>query len=211
MERTKDHQYVLLEALRTAHRASPHGWVTGTLGLSRHSVEQLVATGLAEWADPSERAELSAYAGRPVVWAARPSSEGLDILLYTEARTRPPSQQPPSPEPEPGRKEVGLLPSEMTMLRLYLSLGGSLQHPPATGLDEAVRAAQFRKETNRWLLHVTEAQIASIAYAFYLEGHRGHVTAANRFSRNYGITYRPGTGTPASTEPATAKSAVGMR
>lgn len=211
MGRTKDHHYVLLEALRTAHRASPHGWVTETLGLSHHSVEQLVATGLAEWADLSERAELSAYAGRPVVWAARPSSEGLDILLYTEARTHPSPQQPPSPEPEPGHKEVALLPSEMTMLHLFLSLGGCLRHPPAAGLDEAVRRAEFRKESNRWLLHVTDAQIASIAYAFYLEGHRGHVTAANRFSRNYGITYRPGTGAPTPTKPATAQSAVQTR
>lgn len=200
-------QYALLEALRTAHQASPHGWVTETLGLSRGSVDQIVRVGLAEWADQIQRAELSAYAGRPVAWAARPSSEGHDVLLYTEARTRPTPQPPPEPEPGPGLREVALLPSEMTMVRLYLALADRLQRPPATGLDEAVRTARFRKETNRWLLHVTDEQMASIAYAFYLEGHWGHVTAANRFGRTYGLVHRPRTSPVGSTE-AAAESAM---
>ncbi|GEC05684.1 hypothetical protein SSP24_33390 [Streptomyces spinoverrucosus] len=92
-------QYALLEALRTAHRASSHGWATESLGLSRDSVERLVVA-----------------------------------------------------------------------------------------------------ETNRWLLHVTDEQVASIAYAFYLEGHWGHVTAANRFGRTYGIIHRPQTSTADSAE-----------
>lgn len=188
-------QYALLEALRTAHRTSSHGWVTETLGLSRNSVERLVVAGLAEWADPVQRAELSAYAGRPVVWAARPSGEGHDVLLYTEARARPTPQPPLEPEPGPDQKEVALLPSEMTMVRLYISLADRLERPPAAGLEEAMRTARFRKETNRWLLHVTDEQRASIAYAFYLEGHWGHVTTANRFGRMYGIFHRPRAGT----------------
>ncbi|MBV7698614.1 DUF6417 family protein [Streptomyces sp. TRM70350] len=160
--------------------------------------------GLAEWADPVQRAELSAYAGRPVAWAARPSGEGHDVLLYAEARARPTPQPPPEPEPGPDQREVALLPSEMTMVRLYLSLADRLERPPAAGLDEAVRTARFRKEANRWLLHVTDEQTASIAYAFYLEGQWGHVTAANRFGRTYGIIHRPRAGTASSAEPTAA-------
>lgn len=195
MRRSKS-RYALLEALSTAHRASTHGWVTETLGLSHDSVVQLVAAGLAEWADPVQRAELSAYAGTGIAWAARPSSAGHDILLYSEARNCPAPQPSPEPEqPGPGQVEVALLPSEMTMVQFYLGLADRLQYPPAAGLDKAVCTARFRKEANRWLLHVTSEQIASIAYAFYLEGHWGHVTAANRFCRNYGIMHRPKTST----------------
>ncbi|MER6032191.1 DUF6417 family protein [Streptomyces sp. NPDC001851] len=180
----------LLEALRVLRdhqEAAQHGWVLlGTLRPEHHKgVEAAVGLGQAELADREMRAELSAYEGRAVRWAARLTGHGRDVLAYTEAS--------PAPEhrlegPAMGERLVELRRSEMDVLRLYVHLGERLHVPPAAGLADKVRTA--RQLGSLWALYLNEEQIASVAYAFYLRSMGGSVTEANRFARQYGVAYR---------------------
>jgi hypothetical protein len=180
----------LLEALRVLRdheEVAEHGWVVlGALRPEHHKqVEAAVGQGLVELADREMRAELSAYEGRPIRWAARLTGPGRDVLVYTEASPAP-EHQPGGPAQ--GERLVELRRSEMEALRLYVHLGEWLHLPPAAGLTDKVRTA--RQLGSLWVLYLTEEQIASVAYALYLRSMSGSVAEANRFARQYGVAYR---------------------
>ncbi|MEV6057721.1 DUF6417 family protein [Streptomyces sp. NPDC052107] len=177
-----------LRVLRDHEEVAEHGWVLfGALRPHHHkTVDMAAGQGLAELAGRDMRAELSAYEGRPVVWAARLTGHGRDVLDYTEASPAP-DRRPD--EPVDGEQLVELRRSEMDALRLYVHLGARLRTPPADGLEEKVRTA--RHLGNLWILHLNEAQIESVAYAFYLRSAGGSAAEANRFGREYGVTFRP--------------------
>ncbi|MEV3858125.1 DUF6417 family protein [Streptomyces sp. NPDC050095] len=179
-----DGPVVLLEQLAVA-QATSDGWVTGASGLTERGLAPLVRVGLARMAGLAVRAELSAKARRPVLWAARLTDDGWDTLAYARARPVPaPREEQASP-----LYEISLRRSEMEALRRYLALGGQLRVPPAEGLDSAVQASHFDPDANRWIVHVDDEQRQSMARAFFLERHAGTQAAANRFARAYGVTY----------------------
>ncbi len=79
----------------------------------------------------------------------------------------------------------------MTALRRFVSVAPELNTQPADGLADRVRTAAFNREDNRWRMHLTETQIASVAYGLYLYRLTGSEAEANRFARDYGVVYRP--------------------
>ncbi|MGW0584662.1 hypothetical protein ACWD25_54255 [Streptomyces sp. NPDC002920] len=109
-------------------------------------MEAAVRHGLAELADREARAELSAYEGGPVVWAARLSSHGHDVLTFGDASPVPASHPMP---PEAGEHAIELRPAQMDALRVYAGPGDRLRVPPADGLTERVRTAHFDRPSNR--------------------------------------------------------------
>jgi hypothetical protein len=181
----------LLEALRVLRdhqEVAERGWVLfGALRPDHHkAVEAAVGQGLAELADPVMRAELSAHEGRPVIWAARLTGHGQDVLLYAEASPTPEHR----PEgPAEGERLVELRRSQMDALRVYVHLGARPHVPPAEGVAERVRTA--RQLGNRWVLYLDEEQIESVAYTLYLRSVGGSIAEANRFTREYGVAFRP--------------------
>ncbi|MGW2707089.1 DUF6417 family protein [Streptomyces sp. NPDC001340] len=147
------------------------------------AVKSAAGQGLVELAGRETRAELSVYEGGPVVWAARLTRHGRDVLVYAEAGPAPDRRAD-------GRgRLVELRRSEMDALRLYVHLGARLRLTPADGLEEKVRTA--RQLGSRWVLYLNEEQIESVAYAFYLRSVGGFGAEANRFGREYSITFRP--------------------
>ncbi|WP_333492471.1 DUF6417 family protein [Streptomyces camelliae] len=80
-----------------------------------------------------------------------------------------------------------LRPAEMDALRVYVGAAERLRVPPAEGLLERVRTATFDGPANRWSLCLTEKQMESVAYAFYLRALCGSVAEAIRFAREYGV------------------------
>ncbi|WP_433455248.1 DUF6417 family protein [Streptomyces sp. CA-142005] len=177
-----------LRVLRDHEEVAEHGWVLfGGLRPDHHkTVETAAGQGLVELADRDMRAELSAYEGRPVAWAARLTGHGRDGLAYTEASPAP-NRRPDGPVD--GEQVVELRRSEMDALRLYVHLGARLRKPPADGLEEKVRTT--RRLGNLWILHLNEEQIESVAYAFYVRSVGGSTAEANRFGREHGVTFRP--------------------
>lgn len=151
--------------------------------------------GRAELADRDTRAELSALHSRPVRWAARLTPYGRDALLY--ARVLPLPVQDPD-EPAPGEQYVHLRPAQMDALRRFVALSNELAVPPADGLAERVRAADFSCTENRWRLCLTPQQITSVSYGLYLYRLTASEAEANRFARDYNVIYRPhpATGVP---------------
>lgn len=125
-----------LEALRDLcerEREAERGWVLSSDLLPRlqQAVESAAGHGLVELADREMRAELSVYAGWPILWAARLSPHGRDVVTYTDA----------SPDPAPdhesvadGERLVELYRTERDALRLYVLLGKRLRVQPAEGL-----------------------------------------------------------------------------
>ncbi|GAX58719.1 hypothetical protein SO3561_10294 [Streptomyces olivochromogenes] len=85
-----------------------------------------------------------------------------------------------------------LIPSQMAALRVFVGLAGRLRVPPADGLAEQVRTASCDHGIKRWRLYLTEEQIASVAYGFWLHRMTGSAAEANRFAREYGIAHTPG-------------------
>ncbi|MFF9819410.1 hypothetical protein [Streptomyces sp. NPDC014006] len=80
-----------LRSLREQETGSVYGWVLSTdvpPGLQQ-SLQSAAAQGLVELADREDRAELSAHEGRPVLWAARLSAQGHDVLTYLHASPDP--------------------------------------------------------------------------------------------------------------------------
>ncbi|WP_142270031.1 DUF6417 family protein (plasmid) [Streptomyces sp. NBC_00080] len=140
-----------------------------------------------ETAGRETRAELSAWEGRPVRWAVRLLATGHDLLAYAGVRPAPMSL-----EPGPGERLVELAPSQMTALRVFVGLAGELKSPPATGLAEQVRTAPYDRGTRRWQLHLTQEQMESAAYGFWLHRLTGSAAEANRFGRDFGVLYAPG-------------------
>ncbi|MCC5481242.1 DUF6417 family protein [Streptomyces barringtoniae] len=177
-----------LRALRGHEEAAEHGWVLlGMLRPDHHkAVESAAGQGLVELAGREMRAELSVYEGGPVVWAARLTGHGRDVLVYTEASPAPDRQ---FGGPADGERLVELRRSETDALRLYAYLDARLCVPPADGPGEKVRTA--RQLGNLWVLYPNEEQIASVAYAFYLRSVGGSGAEANRFARQYGVTFHP--------------------
>ncbi|KND38764.1 hypothetical protein IQ64_38205 [Streptomyces stelliscabiei] len=135
-----------------------------------------------------DRAELSAWEGTVVLWAARLSPAGHDLLLYARTRPRPGTAVD---EPDAGRRLVKLLPSQMAALRLFLGLAGRLRVPVAAGLAEQARTARSDRGARRWLLYLTPEQMESVAYGFWLHRMTGSAMEANHFARDYGITHHP--------------------
>ncbi|MFC4506082.1 MULTISPECIES: DUF6417 family protein [Streptomyces] len=185
MERILD----ALQTVRACEERSEHGWVLDTVVEPlRPSVRMLAREGLVEGASRETRAELSAWEGRPVRSAVRVSSAGRDLLAY--AQTRP---DPAPSGPGPGERLVELLPSQMAALRVFVGLAGELASPPAPGLAERVRTAVHDRGAGRWRLHLTQEQMESVAYGFWLHQMTGSAGEANRFGRAYGVLHQPET------------------
>ncbi len=178
-----------LGALDERAQRSVHGWVLAADVLSvKQRVRGLADRGLVEIAGREDRAELSAWDGSVVLWAARLSPAGHDLLLYARTRPRPGSAVG---EPDAGRRLVKLLPSQMAALRLFLGLAGRLRVPVAAGLAEQARTARSDHGARRWLLYLTPEQMESVAYGFWLHRMTGSAMEANHFARDYGITHHP--------------------
>lgn len=179
----------VLHRLREQQEKSPHGWALSTEShpAPQRSVVTAAGQGLIELADRETRAELSAYEGRPVRWAARLSAQGHDVLTYLQASPVP---APHSVAQAADEQVVELRPSQMDALRVYAALAPTLRVPPTDGLVERVRNAYFDRPNNRWRLSLTPPQMETVAYAFYLRALTGSVAEANRFAREYGVTYR---------------------
>ncbi|WP_328512881.1 DUF6417 family protein [Streptomyces mirabilis] len=140
-----------------------------------------------ELACREDRAELSVLEGRPVRWAARLTPHGYDTITY--GRSRPRAE--PSLAAEGPRRLVELIPSQMAALRVFIGLADRLRVPPADGLAEQVRAASCDHGIKRWQLYLTQEQITSAAYGFWLHRMTGSAAEANRFGREYGVVYTP--------------------
>ncbi|MGW1328120.1 DUF6417 family protein [Streptomyces antibioticus] len=182
----------LLAVVWACEGEAEHGWVLDVAAESLiRGVRTLGKEGLVEMADRETRAELSAWEGRPVRWAARLSAAGHDLLAY--ARARP---APASCPPESGVREVRLLPSQMAALRVFVGLEGQLKSRPAEGLVERVRTAVHDRGAGRWRLYLTREQMVSVAYGLWLHRLAGSAAEANRFSRDYGLHYQPPAGVP---------------
>ncbi|MFD5589426.1 DUF6417 family protein [Streptomyces sp. NPDC127063] len=199
---TRQSRLDVLHSLRERETRSGYGWALSTdvpPGLQQ-SLQTAAAQGLVELADREIRAELSAHEGRPVLWAARLSPQGHDVLTYLDASPDPtPNCTPPSAD----EQVIELRPAQMDALRVYANLGPVLRVAPADGLVERVRTAYFDRPGNRWRMTLTTEQIDSVAYAFYLRALSGSVAEANWFARKYGVTYRvdPATGRPGAVRP----------
>jgi hypothetical protein len=187
--RSGEKRIAVLEELDERQRAAEHHWVVDDEGHVpfRRGVETVVGEGLAELADRGTRAELSAYAARPVHWAARLTGHGRDVLVFARNRAL---AAPEVYAPAPGEQLVELRPAQMVALRVFVALADELATPPAEGLAEQVRSARFTPTDKRWQLHLTQEQIASAAYGFYLHRLGGSAAEANRFGREYGAIYR---------------------
>ncbi|MFF3938329.1 DUF6417 family protein [Streptomyces phaeofaciens] len=162
-----DKAFEVIETVKAVEEAAAHGWSLDTdVEPLRLTVCKLADQGLLETADRETRAELSAWEGRPVRWAVRVSAAGHNLLLYDRVR--------PFPTPSasgPGRQLVELLPSQMTALRLFVSLANQLRTPLAAGLAEQTRTAVHDASAGRWLT--------------------GSSGEANRFGRAYGVHHQP--------------------
>ncbi|MFI6803819.1 DUF6417 family protein [Streptomyces luteogriseus] len=186
----------MLEVLHEHERTARHAWVLDeAVPVSfQQRVEPVVREGLAELADTNTRAELSALVSRPVRWAARLTCHGRDALAYAHAR---PLAAPDEHQPGPGERLVELRPAQMGAVRVFVSLAKELATAPADGLAERVRTASFSRTDNRWRLCLTEEQIVSVAYGLYLHRLTSSEAEANRFARDYGVTFRPSPATRA--------------
>ncbi|MER7680284.1 DUF6417 family protein [Streptomyces sp. NPDC096934] len=184
----------MLEGLEERGQAVGHGWTLDTEFLLLHQQQAgaLAGHGLVELAGQEERAELSVLEGRPVRWAARLTPHGHDALTY--GRLRPRAE--PAPSGSGGGRPVELIPSQMAALRVFTHFAGRLRIPPAPGLAEQVRTASCDHGVKRWRLYLTEEQIASVAYGFWLHRMTGSAAEANRFTREYGATYAPSAAGP---------------
>ncbi|MFI6245171.1 DUF6417 family protein [Streptomyces sp. NPDC051016] len=177
-----------LEALRVVQgfeQEAEHGWALDViLAPLSQRIRGLRDQNLVEIANRETRAELSAWEGRPVRWAARLSGAGHDVLAF--ARLLP---DPAPPAPAPAAQMVELLPSQMTAVRMYCALvrADQAKVPSAQGLAELVRDAVYDRAAGRWRLHLTTAQLESVAYALWLRQVTGSAGEARRFTRDYGI------------------------
>lgn len=185
MRRSAGH-FALLRRVADVQRTTD-GWATTGPGLDERTTGPLVKLGLARVAPREEQAELSAKAGRPVLWAVQLTADGWDALLYAQVRAAPPAAD----APVPGLQQVGLRRSELDALRRFLALRGRLHREPAAGLRSAVDAARFNAASNRWVVYVSGEQMHSMARAFFLERLSGSAAPANRFARVYGVSYTP--------------------
>ncbi|MFF1545014.1 DUF6417 family protein [Streptomyces sp. NPDC058291] len=77
------------------------------------------------------------------------------------------------------------------------TLKTSVTTPPAEGLAERVRTAVHDRGAGRWRLMLTQEQMESVAYGFWLHRLTGSAAEANRFHRDYGVLHSPAAGTAA--------------
>ncbi|MER7178562.1 DUF6417 family protein [Streptomyces hyaluromycini] len=154
-----------------------------------HHVQVLAAQGLVELADRETRAELSAWEGRPVRWAARLPAAGHDVFAFAQLLPGP-----ASPVPAADAQMVELLPSQMMVVQMYLALvrAGQTKVMPAEGLAEQARDAVHDRPAARWRLYLTQTQMESVAYALWLRQITGSAAEARRFARDYGTVHAPG-------------------
>lgn len=150
-----DGHYVLLQQMAAA-QDSADGWVTETFEFRERSAAPLVKLGLTREATQEDRAEISAKAARPILWAVQLTDHGWDVLRYAQLRHAPATAETVV---EPGLRRVALRPSETEVLRRYLTLSGQLRHAPAPGLDTAAQVARFDADTNRWFIDVSDEQL----------------------------------------------------
>ncbi|MEU9273056.1 DUF6417 family protein [Streptomyces sp. NPDC048251] len=184
----EDRAVTALAAVADRQRTAEYGWALDwDLRAVKQRVFNLAERGLVEFADRDDRAALSAWEGRAVRWAARLTAPGHDLLLYS--RFRP---QAAEKTPGPGLQRVELIPSQMTALRLFVALADRLRVPSAGGLAERVHTARRDPAVNRYVLHLSAEQMECVAYAFWLHRMSRSALEANRFARDYGITYHPG-------------------
>ncbi|MDQ0578089.1 DUF6417 family protein [Streptomyces rishiriensis] len=177
-----------LKAVWAWEEKAEHGWVLDAAAPSfQRRARALAGEGLVETAGRETRAELSAWEGRPVRWAVRLSATGHDLLAYAGVRPAPTRLGP-----GPGERLVELAPSQMAALRVFVGLAGQLKSPPAPGLAEQVRTAVYDRGVRRWQLHLTQVQMESAAYGFWLHRLTGSAAEANRFSREYKVVFAPG-------------------
>ncbi|WP_229871152.1 DUF6417 family protein [Streptomyces phaeofaciens] len=188
----EDRAVAVLKTVADRQRAADHGWALDWyLGPLRQRVFHLAERGLTQLEDREDRAALSLWEERPVRWATRLTPPGHDLLLYARHCPRPDTDQR---APSPGARKVELIPAQMTALRLFVLLADRLQVPPAEGLAEQVRTARRDAPANRHVLYLTEEQMVSVAYGFWLHRMTGSALEANRFARDYGITHDPAAG-----------------
>ncbi|MGW0583735.1 DUF6417 family protein, partial [Streptomyces sp. NPDC002920] len=69
--------------------------------------------------------------------------------------------------------------------------GGQLKTPLAPGLAEQVRTAVHDRVAGRWRLYLTQEQMESVAYGFWLHKLAGSAREANHFSREYDLVHSP--------------------
>ncbi|MER5200779.1 DUF6417 family protein [Streptomyces sp. NPDC002755] len=182
-----DRTLEVLRAVRACQENAEHGWVLDEAAPSlQRRARVLVSQGLVETASRETRAELSAWEGRPVRWAVRLSAAGHDLLAYAGVRPAPASC-----EAGLGQRSVELAPSQMAALRVFVGLAGQLKSPPVTGLAEQVRTATYNRSARRWQLHLSQEQMESAAYGFWLHRLTGSAAEANRFGRDYDVLHRP--------------------
>ncbi|MEU5281019.1 DUF6417 family protein [Streptomyces asoensis] len=183
----EDRAVTALEAVADRERAAEHGWALDwDLRAVKQRVFNLAERGLTVFADRDDRAALSAWEGRAVRWAARLTAPGQDLLLYSRFRS-----QTEAEAPDGSLQQVELTSSQMTALQLYVALAGRLRRPPAAGLAEQVHTARRDRLVNRYVLHLSLEQMECVAYAFWLHSMSRSALEANRFTRDYGITYHP--------------------
>jgi hypothetical protein len=179
----------LLESLR--ERAAPDGWWFGDGQAPGAEWMRLKERGLVELSEPAP--------GRDRGWAVRLTSDGADALAFRAWRAEAAGQGSRrwlAKRADPAYREVGLMPSEMLIVRAYAAADQLCGQ--GVDLGDAVLEAVLDESQHRWVLQVTDAETMEIARAFYLEGLAGSVVARNRFSREYGFTYRPAGETPTS-------------
>ncbi|MET8979498.1 DUF6417 family protein [Streptomyces sp. NPDC004539] len=192
--RHSEKRIALLEELRAGWREARRGWVLDD-ELSDsvwNAVKAAVKEGVVEPADEPARGELAGLLGKPVPRALRITDFGRDVLVYAHTRAVPP---PVPREPGPGERLVKLLPAQMDTLRIFVGVARELTRPPVEGLAQRVAAAEFSVVDKRWHLCLTPEQIDSAAYALSLRTTVFSCAEANRFSREYGVRFSPGTGT----------------
>lgn len=119
--RSWEKRLAVLETLYEREQASQHDWVLDNdiPESFQQSVESAVREGLAELAGRETRAELSAYEGRPIRWAARLTPFGGDARVYANARA---VDEPIPEEPASGEQLVKLRPAQMAALRVFISV-----------------------------------------------------------------------------------------
>ncbi|WP_369384120.1 DUF6417 family protein [Streptomyces sp. cg36] len=181
------------EALRTAAagEAAEQGWVGPACGISAAVFRGLASLGLCEMAPPEQVPALGL--GRQAGWAVRLTDDGHDALVYEALRNAtPPANPATASDADAGRRRVGLSPVDMLVLRRYVAAAAALRSPPVKGLEKALLDAVQEAQGGRYVLWLTEQEVASVARAFFLERISGTSASANRLGREHGAIYQSG-------------------
>ncbi|MDF3292373.1 DUF6417 family protein [Streptomyces silvisoli] len=172
----------LLETVR--ERMAADEWWTCESGEPDAGCRRLAERGLVELAVPAP--------GRGEGWAVRLTVHGSDALVYRELRAVPADAEKRwlTKQADPAYRELGLVPSEMDLVRGYVRITEKLQGLLAP-LDDAVVEAVWDEERRGWLLQVSEAEAREIGRVLFLEALQGSVRPRNRVAREHEIRYSP--------------------